>query len=323
MKPRKLKSGSWTVQVMVDGTRYSVTADTKSECVNRANAIKANPPEKKPRVLTWAQAIDMFIKNSENILSPSTIKTYRSTARNHYQDIMHKDITDPIIWQIEINKDAEKCGAKCVKNNWGLITAVMNFHGITPPKVRLPQVVRNERPFLDVEQAKILMNAVRDKKLEIPVLLMLNGLRRSEALALKKADVDLKAGSLHVHGAVVASEGGFVHKDTNKNTSSNRVVPILIPRLEEVLKDAQDPLVRYAPESIAREINKVCAANGLPRVSCHGLRHTMCSFGFGRVSELSLMKFGGWSTPETMRRIYTHISDREKNADAEAIRCLF
>lgn len=323
MKPRKLPSGNWFVQVMINGHRYSVTAPTKSACINQANAIKDSPPEPKKSTMTWGEAIDMFIDNSENVLSPSTIKAYKSTRKNHFSDVMGKDITEKINWQIEINKDAAKCSAKCVKNNWGVITATMNFHGLDKPRVRLPQVVRNERPFLDVDQIKILLEAVKDTRLELPVLLMLNGLRRSEALALKKDDIDLKNKTIHVHGAIVASEYGFVEKETNKNTSSNRIVPILIPRLDDVLKDADDPLVRYAPESLARAINLVCLRNGLPEVGCHGLRHSMASMAYGKVSEQTLMRFGGWSHPGTMTKIYTHISEKQKSEAAESIRSLF
>lgn len=325
MKPRKLPSGNWTVQIMVKGQRISITDSTKSAVINRAMVLKESPPPAKRKSMTWREAIDLFLNNSENVLSPSTLKTYGSTARNHFQDIMDLNLDDDINWQIEINKDAGKCAAKTVQNNWGMITTVMTFYKLPKPDVRLPQVVEREMPFLDIDQIKILMNTVENTPIEPVVLLALNGLRRSELLALKKSDIDFENHNMHVQGAIVASDNGFVEKKTNKNRSSNRIVPILIPRLEEVLKNSEDPIVTYAPESIARKIRLDCLTSGLPdHIGCHALRHSFCSLCYTNgITEGQCMKWGGWSNPGTMRKVYTHFSEKEQSKAAEAIRSLF
>ena len=325
MKPRKLPSGNWTVQIMVNGQRISVTEPTKTACVNHALAIKASPPKPKVKTMTWREAIDLYLNNSENVLSPSTHKTYGGIARNHFQDIMNLTLDEDINWQIEINKDAGKCAAKSVKNNWALITTVMTFYKLPKPEVKLPQVVESEMPFLDLDQIKILMSAVKNTDIEPVVLLALNGLRRSELLALKKSDIDFENHNIHVHGAIVASDHGFVEKKTNKNRTSNRIVPILIPRLEEVLKNTEDPIVRYAPESIPRKIKTDALKAGLPDgIGCHALRHSFCSLCYTNgITEGQCMKWGGWSNPGTMRKVYTHFSEKEQSKAAEAIRSLF
>ena len=40
-EPRKLKSGTWFVQLRLDGQSISVTAPTKTECRTKAELIKA------------------------------------------------------------------------------------------------------------------------------------------------------------------------------------------------------------------------------------------------------------------------------------------
>lgn len=325
MKPRKLSSGNWTIQIMVKGQRISITDSTKSAVINRAMAIKESPLPTKRQSMTWREAIDLYLDNSENVLSPSTLKQYNSSARNHFQDIMDLNLDDEINWQIEINKDAGKCAPKTVQNNWTMISSVMTFYKLPKPDVRLPQIPEKEMPFLDMEEIKILMDKVENTDIESVVLLALNGLRRSELLALKKSDVDFKNHNIHVHGAIVASRHGFVKKETNKNVSSSRIVPILIPRLEEVLKNTDDPLVKYAPESIARKIRMDCLTSGLPdHIGCHALRHSFCSLCYTNgITEGQCMKWGGWSDPGTMRKVYTHFSEREQSKAAEAIRSLF
>ena len=40
-KAKKLPSGRWNIQVMVDGKRASITAETEKECIAQAAAYKA------------------------------------------------------------------------------------------------------------------------------------------------------------------------------------------------------------------------------------------------------------------------------------------
>ena len=141
----------------------------------------------------------------------------------------------------------------------------------------------------------------------------LHGLRRSEILSLQWTEVDLKRGVLHVRGAVVYdSSGTLIRKNTNKNTSSRRDVPIMIPRLETLLREQQErggPVVGCYPNTIQRHIDKICERAGLPRVGTHGLRHSFASLAYHLgVPEKVAMELGGWSDYQTMRNIYTHIA---------------
>ena len=143
--------------------------------------------------------------------------------------------------------------------------------------VRLPQVVANERPFLEPEQIPVFVAAVRGTSVEIPALLALSSLRRSEFMALRWSDVDLGHGVIHVSGAAVyGPDGKLVRKNETKNKSSRRTVPI-IPPLRAAFESASregELVVNMAPNAIMLHINRICKRNGLPEVGLHGLRHS-------------------------------------------------
>ena len=130
-------------------------------------------------------------------------------------------------------------------------------------------------------------------------------------------DIDLDAKTITVSGAAVYDEDNrLVYKDTNKNAASARVLPIMIPALEQLLAAVPDKTGRVTTVSanaMFRGINAVCDANGFPRVGIHGLRHSFVSLAYHlRLSELETMQLGGYSDVQTMRRIYTHLAERDR-----------
>jgi integrase len=177
--------------------------------------------------------------------------------------------------------------------------------------------VRNEKGWLDSDQIKIFIEAIKGQPCEIPALLALSSLRRSEIFGLKWDDIDFKNKTIHVNGAIVFNaDQKLVYKPTNKNSSSNRVIPIMIPELLAALqknKKQNGPVVTCFPNTLCSQINRVCAANNLPQVGVHGLRHSFASLGYHLgMNEMEVMRIGGWSDFDTMRKIYTHLAEADK-----------
>ena len=221
------------------------------------------------------------------------------------------DLSDTVC-QKAINAEAKKFAPKTVLNCWALITAALNYKELRIPKVRLPQLVQDEKPFLQPEEIPVFLKAAEGDKLEIPILLALHSLRRSEVLGMRWSSIDTKKKVIHVRGATVRGKNGLENKSTNKNTSSRRDVPIFIDRLCELVKaaDTSAEFVYTGGENtLCRHINWICKAAGLPEVGTHGLRHSFCSLCVHkRIPEKIIMSIGGWSDPKTMKRIYTHIT---------------
>lgn len=322
--PRKLPSGTWFIQLRLGGESIPVSARTKKDCIDQARLIKAEylagkreKKTKEPKAPTLEEAIDAYIARRKAALSPSTIRGYAVIKRTRFLSLMGREITKitPGDWQKACDAElAKPCSAKTLKNAWGFISAVVvETTGNPAPKVKLPQVVPPERPFLEPEQIRPFIAAVHGTNVEIPALLALSSLRKSEIVALQWENVDLDKKLIKVRGAAVIDiNNQVVRKKENKNTTSTRFVPIMIDELYEALKAARKesgPIIDYWPNMIYKRINSVCKRNGFPPVGVHGLRHSFVSLAYHlNVPEKIVMEIGGWADYQTMRKIYTHIA---------------
>ena len=327
--PTKQASGLYCIRMRLGGKSISVTGRTQAECRREAEAIKAkhmSGEERQKRCdITVTQAIDNYIAARPK-LSPSTVKGYRSIQKSMFTNAMSQKL-DSVDWQSVI--DADKHAPKTVKNAWGFIVSVITENNLPVPKVRLPAIISRERPFLQPEQIPTFLAAVRGQRCELAALLGLHSLRRSEILDMTYADIDIKQNIIHVRGAAVIDEHSkLVHKAENKNASSTRDIPIMIPRLTELVKDHKgaktDYLVTAYPNSIYKEVNAACEKHGLPQVGVHGLRHSFVSLAYHLGwSELATMHIAGYSDPATMRRIYTHLADADKKSSVKSMQQFF
>lgn len=330
-KARQLPSGAWFCRVRIDGKDISITRDTEKEAVAEAMAVKAGIKEasKKPKKKTVTKAIDDYIEARRNILSPSTIRGYKTIQDNRFQSLMKKDIF--VITQEEcqraVNLEAKIVKAKTLTNSWRFVSSVIFEETGQRFFVRLPQIIPAERPWLTPEQIPVFVEAVKGDPIEIPALLALSSLRRSELINLRWKDVDLSKGILRVNGAAVFDENGqLVRKQETKNKTSRRTVPI-IPPLMDALQAAErkgEYVVTWHPNAIMCRVNRVCSAHGLPEVGLHGLRHSFASLSYHlNIPEKVVMEIGGWADNQTMRKIYTHISQKDVSDHANALTGFF
>ena len=323
-KPRMLSSGRWTAQLMKDGKRFSVTADSEEEYYNKARAIKEGliRAEKAAPKMTVGQAVDEYIESKSRVLSPATIKGYKSIRKHRFQQYMGRDIRSGVNWQKAINEEAADVGEKTLSNSWHLIQAAIEAQGVEMQEMALPRIVKADRPWLDYEQIQVFLEVVKGEPCEMAALLALHGLRRSELVALTADKIDVKKGTITVSGAEVYDDtGALVQKKQNKTGKSRRTVHIVIPRLEELVKGKTGKLVTTKPNTSYVQINRVCDAAGLPQVGIHGLRHSFASLAYHLGwSEATTMQEGGWSNPQTVHEIYTHLAAQDVNADVLKMR---
>lgn len=316
-EPKQLPSGNWRIYLSAE--KRSVTETTKDRCIAKAKAIRAGfvEQQKKLPFLTWTKAIDAYIADRSESLSPETVRGYRIIQRNRFQDVMQKPISTPVNWQAAINNALAGLADKTVKNSWGLMTVIMRVNEIPVPRVLFPVPEKNEREFLDPQQIIAFCEAAKDDTCEMAMLLGLHGLRMSEIRALRFPDsFDMKNGNIFVSGAVVRNEHNKeVFKQRNKTRQSARTVPIMIPRLREML-EAQSKdgyIVTQANSTINRHIRTIAEQQGLPNITEHCLRHSFASLGYHlRLSEIEVMSMGGWSDNSTVHDIYLHLAQRDR-----------
>ena len=324
-KPIRLSNGDWCIYLRLRGERYKASDTNYNRCIAKARAIKADiikewsEEREINESMSLYNAIDKYIESRRLTLSPSTVRGYKIIQNNRFKNLMDEDVykINRIQLQTAVNEESEKVSAKTLKNSFNLIRAAIcyitdkNFNNIT-----LPQIVPNEHAFLKPEQILKFLNAIRGTDIELACLLGLWSLRQSEISAVLKKDFDFQNNIIHVCRSMVPDENNkMIVKPETKNISSNRYIP-LFPRIKELIpKDLPDdtPVVTLRPAILRNKINRICGKNGLPRIGVHGLRHSFASLGyFLGIPEKEIMAIGGWSNDATMKKIYTHISEQQK-----------
>lgn len=308
MNAHKLPSGNYRVQFYKDGKRHSVTRPTAYEAEREAALLaNGNIPD-----ITLHEAIDCYINERKNVLSPSTIVGYRVIQRNRFQSVMHLPIADKIRWQQVVNDEALTISPKTLYNSWGLVKAILTTYGVAVPRVQLPQRITEEHEFFQPEEIKQFVKLIEGHENEAQFLLCLHGLRKSEMLAVTASDV--KDGYIYVRGSIVRTEANtYVSRQSNKTIKSRRQVPIFIPRLETLSLEQN-----CRPDTIGRRFQRLCEENGLPQIGLHGLRHSFVSLCYYLgISLMVTMRYGGYSNPTVVQSIYTHLANRELK-DSEA-----
>lgn len=219
---------------MVAGERISITAPTKKEAEQQAAAVKAGAKiEHAPERMTLNQAIKEYITSKAAVLSPATIRGYRTTQKHRFAQLMQCDVHQITKAHVQraVNQEAQLVSAKTVANAYGLIRPVLKECGIDVFGVRLPQVVKPVKQYLQPEDIGKLIQAIEGDSCEVPILLAVwLGMRRSEILGLCWDCVDLDRSLIHVRRTVVPDEDNhWVLKEVAKihTVSAQWIVPTI------------------------------------------------------------------------------------------------
>lgn len=316
-KPRRLPSGTFFAQLTVDGQRHSISAATEAEYYAKARALKSGllDVKKAQPKDTLRQLLRDYIDSNTNTLSPSTIRGYEIIYRNRFKDYMDKPWAK-IDFQRMVNSEAKIVAPKTVVNSWGLVAAALTAAGETPPKIKKPAVPPSDEDWLDYEQIKLFISAVRDKPVELAALLALHGLRTSEFLDLTVEQIT--TAGIQIRGATVPDKDNkFVHKDTNKTALSRRTVPLMIPRVLEILPKS-GKAVQLHPSTIRRALEEVCTAAKLPVCTPHDLRRSFASLAFHLGWDAqTTQQLGGWSNMQTVNNVYRKLASQDKTRDVQ------
>lgn len=335
--PKQLPSGKW--RIWLEKEKKSITADDPADCteqaveyrrqweIDEAAGLHIPPP---PRHTLYS-VIKSYIASRESTRSPSTIEGYNVILRNRFADYMQQDV-DQIDFQKMINDEVAKgISAKTIRNAWGLVRASLSRQKIVFDTPTLPRSAKSDRNWLDYEQINLFLPAIRGSAYELPALLALHSLRKSELLGLRLTDYNKANGLLHIRGALLKTKAGYVYTKLNKTDSSSRDIPIIIPRLTELLDNIYNNNI-YSSQSVSRNsdnfivdvprdgiykaINKVCLSIGLPKVGIHGLRHSFASLAYHLGwKKMSTMAVGGWHNSKVLDAIYTHNADLKTDVE--------
>jgi len=315
-KPKKRKVG-YSGQVMVNGQRITITG--KTEAQYRKAVTEAKQGETEPAAPTLKEVITDYINSNSATLSPATIRGYDQILRNRFKSSMEEP-ANKIDYQKLINEESKLKAPKTVKNAWGLVTASLNYADIKIPEVNLPAVPEAVTDFLDHKQIKVFTKAIEGDPAEVAALLALHSLRASEMYHLDVKDIT-KDGII-VRGATVRDKHNkWIDKETNKNSTSTRVVPIIIPRLLQIIPKSGRAVIPKQT-TVREHIENICTKNRLPIVTLHDLRRSFASLAaYLKWQEETICAVGGWKPGSpVVHKIYIKVSNTAISEDAKKMK---
>ncbi|MFC3687269.1 site-specific integrase [Aquipuribacter hungaricus] len=201
--------------------------------------------------------------------------------------------------------------------------------------VRLSTPPRAETRVLTVDEARLLLSQTRTDRLHAAlVVLLVLGLRRSEALGLRWSDIDFDASVLHVRQGLHWSEGRLQFLPP-KTRRSRRTVPMPSVCLEALGRhrsrqaaEAEACLHPWPPvelvftttvgtpvdpNNFSRTFARWCRDAGVPAVRLHDLRHTCVSMLLTLgVNPRVVMEIVGHAALEMTMNVYAHVAVDEQ-----------
>jgi len=211
------------------------------------------------------------------------------------------------------------------------------FHRANPfSLVERPTPRPKEQHVLTVDEARRFLEATCDDRLEaLFVLLLTSGLRLGEALGLEWRDVDFSGHRLAVRQSLT-EVGGSVELGATKTRGSRRSVDLGTVALEALgrrraawsAEGHESPLIfstlKGTPlrrSNVRRShFEPILARAGIERLTIHGLRHAMTSFGIAAgVAPKVLAERLGHSTVKLTEDRYAHVLPGLQREAADAI----
>lgn len=333
---KKLPSGSWRCQVyshteeipQPDGTTKkkriykSFTSDIpgpkgKRDAEKQAADWAAN---KEVHVhtyeaMTFARALDGYISAKTNVLSPTTLREYKSSQKTAYEDIACIPLCelDSITIQRWINRYSSNHAPKTVRNAYGLLTAAATFY--YPAfryliKVNLPQRKKPELYTPSDTDIKKLLSSIHGTNLEIAVYLgAFCAMRLGEICALESSDI--KGNAITINKSMALCEDGSYRIKQPKTFSSYRTVQapdFVIQRLSGI----NGRILDMKPYNVTKALKRALKKNNLPDFRFHDLRHYAASIlhAIG-IPDQYIMNYGGWKTDYVMKSVYRNTIDEE------------
>ena len=316
-----LPSGSYRLRKMYKGNTYTIVYDyipTEKEII-RSMADEIDKAQVSKARIKFSTAAERYMETKNNVLSPSTLRGYRSILNNLPDSFKNKLVTDidSIVIQKLVNDYSRSHSPKSTINAHGFISAVMAmFCPNTIINTTLPQKRKNEPYVPSDEDVKRILDYAKGTQFEIPLLLATFGLRRSEICALTLDD--LNGNMLTISKALVQAEDKTWVIKSTKTEAGTRT--IYLPDNVVELIHKQGCIYTGYPNSIVCYLQKVQERLGIPKFSLHKLRHYYASMSHSiGIPDSYIMSAGGWKSDSTLKQVYRHaMHDKKEEMQKQA-----
>lgn len=321
-KKNQLPSGRFRIQVYdytdVDGKKHykSFTAPSKKLAQLAASEWQAEKRSGKtaPDDITVYDAIGRYMEFKKNVLSPSTLRGYKSLHEQYFKGSLGltrlPELNNTVI-QIWVSDLSMQLTPKTVRNAYGLLSATLDmFAPEFRLKVTLPAKQKAELYCPSDEDIKKLLKHIEGKELEIAVLLAAFGpLRRGEICALE--DTDIKGNTITISKSMVMNDDKEWIIKQPKTYNSYRTIEMPVFVIEKI-SGINGRIVKANPDAISNRFRRALKFAGLPSFRFHDLRHYSASIMHAiGVPDQYILQRGGWATDGIMKSVYRNIIDLE------------
>lgn len=325
---KKLPSGSWRVQVMIDGERVSLTAPTKKEAEREAAALKSGAKRAKESIpFTVEVAFERYIESKSAILSPATIAGYRRIQKNLLPPLGYERVdavTHEAVqkWVNGLVRAGKK--PKTIYNAHGLLSAVLaDFRPDFSLRTTLPQKEKTEIHIPSEAEMSLIFAASKGTRYELPILLAVwLGLRASEIRGLRWEDID--GDYIMIRHAIVMGESGPVEKGTKTYSGTRKLrVPPYIKELLGTQNPENPHIVPMSGHAMYNGLDRICQRAGVRHFRFHDLRHMNASVMLAEgIPDKYSMRRMGHATNNMLKTTYQHtIKEKELEYDDVVDRC--
>jgi integrase len=340
---------TWWVRFMIDGQRFSEGYRDKAEAEQRAEHIRAMMVlDRDPRahIPTTVPLFGSIAEEALRVycvdyaLRPTTVENHESVLRKHVLPFFRAMPVDAA----RFDREAIRSFIRHLRGGDGkprilsdasinvvlptvsivLDHAVEKKHLLQNPLRGGGALWRREQPTEDVdpftpEELRAIIASAYEVDQDFGVLVQImaqTGLRPGEGLALRRCDLDLARGEIHVRGTYTRSRLG-----PPKTKGSTRVVSLLdhvvvdealsrsvIPRIKAMKllsMDPEDRLFAFGYSVTKTRWKRALLKSEVRYRKPHNLRHAFASIRLSRGANiLEVQEAGGWNSAAVLLRVY-------------------
>lgn len=306
MKVEQTPSGKYRVRKMVNGKNICITFDHEPKEIEITKALVKRMEDVPVITGTFFSCVEQYIQAKSNILSPSTIISYKQ-LKGQFPHWLNKPIQNITQMDVQraVNEFASNHSAKTVKNYHGLISSVLKMYRPNfSLHTTLPKGKPKELSIPSHDDIVRILKEVEGTEFHIPFQLGCLGLRKGEILALNLDD--LRDDYINIDKCMVISEqGGYEVKNLPKTVSSVRRVYIPKQLADEIREKGY--IYNGYQGQLLKTLHRVQDKLGIPRCRFHDLRHYFVSYAHSLGwSDADIISITGHKTDEIARRVYRH-----------------
>lgn len=330
-KARHLDSGTWFIQLRLDGRSIPVTGQTEDECVAKAMAIKTGliKAKKAPQKKTLGEAYDAYI-SEHYLLSPSTVAGYKRLRKNTFQSLMTRQLSN--ITNEAINREIKEMVAagksqKYISNAVGLLRPVLKeYHKDFELEIKMPKKKKpkSKSKLPTDKEIQDILTAAKGTEIELPILMgVWMGMRMSEIRGARFGDID--GNQIHICHAIVEDENGKPAEKDPKSDAGDRWIEIP-PYVKSLIPDGEpeEHIVKLSGQAIYKRYSRLLEKAGIRHFRFHDLRcaNAAAMIRLGIDSKYA-MERNGWATEHMYKQVYGYIMDDEMQKESSLINSYF